>query len=232
MQGTKLFRDRYAKFLRKQLHQPHTMQHYLDDWFRKYKTTASEGSRPERGRLDPCHQHPLFTSETKQAVENCKEKAEYLSDPLPLHEMYDSIPPNPNSSHGLTEFLSKRGESKLEAFHDRTTHFGNSGMQATLSDSLNLCGTARHNLTIRHKHRLIAGSSPQQDDAAKAEQRKKIPAAWEKIPRIGTIQSLLGLIYWQVELVQQRSHFHMLKRYKNTQGKDSFLSILRSANLE
>ena len=70
--------------------------------------------------------------------------------------MYDKILPNPNSKHGLTEYLSKRGESKLESFHDRQANFANSGMRNSLADNLNLMGTARCNLAICHKRGLIA----------------------------------------------------------------------------
>jgi len=91
----------------------------LDDWFCKCKVTSFDPTNePARGRLDPLRMMPLFTAETKIALEACEQKAMCLSDPLPLEEMYDELLPNPNSTHQLTEFLSKRGESKLEAFHD------------------------------------------------------------------------------------------------------------------
>jgi len=178
LKGTKQFRDRYGKYLRKRLRSPETMRQALDDWFCKYKVTASPGSRPACGRLDPFHQVPLFTHETKDAIENCKEKAHFLSDPLPLEKMCDIITPSPNSKHGLPECLSRRGESKLEAFHDRFAHFANSGMRNSLADCLNLSGTARYNLAIRHKRSLMLSTV-----AAGAQvDRKNIPAAWEKIP--------------------------------------------------
>ena len=86
--------------------------------------------------------------------------------------MYHVIKPNLNSSHGLNEYLSRRGESTLESFHLALAHFGNMGMRDSLADNLNLTGTARHNITIRYKLRL----------AEREEQRRsKIPAAWEGI---------------------------------------------------
>lgn len=172
MKQTKQFRERYNQFLRKQMHPTSTMLLNLDDWFAKYKVVATEGSRPAGGRLDPVHLCPLFTPETKEAVGNCKEKAQFLSDPLPIGEMYDCIQPNPNSRHSLVEFLSKRGESKLESFHDRASHFANSGMRQTLADNLNLMGTARHNLQIRHKRAIINKET---------HERSVIPGAWEKV---------------------------------------------------
>jgi len=172
LKKTKCFRDRCGKHLRKKLHQPNTMVQRLDDWFVKYKVTSS-GGRPAGGRLDPSRGVSLFTSETKTAVENCKDKAMHLSDPLPVDDMHFPIKPNPNSRHQLTEHLSKRGESKLEAFHDRLANFANSGMRDALADNLHLAGTARHNLSIRHKRLFFTRIT--------TEERKKLPAAWEKV---------------------------------------------------
>jgi len=96
--------------------------------------------------------------------------------------MYDEVPPHPNSKHQLTEFLSKRGESKLEAFHDRLAHFGNCGMRDTLADNLNLAGTARYNLAIRHKRSLLTPENTAAKNPIEwMENRKKTPAAWEKM---------------------------------------------------
>jgi len=173
LQCTKYFRVRYGKYMRKQLREPNTMVQRLDDWFCKYKVTSSDpDARPARGRLDPSHNVPLFTSETKSAVENCKEKAVHLADPMTIDQMYDNIPPSPNSKHQLIEHISKRGESKLESFHDRLAHFANSGMRDSLSDNLHLAGTARYNLSIRYKRRLMTLENTQ---------RSTLPAAWEKI---------------------------------------------------
>ena len=122
----------------------------------------------------------LFTADTKTAVLNCKEKAKHLSDPLPLEEMCYKMLPNPNSTHQLTEHLSKRGESKLEAFHDRFAHFANCGMRNSLADNLNLAGTARYNLSIRHKRGLVATENPNENPMSSLEYRKKIPAGWDK----------------------------------------------------
>ena len=180
LKETKQFRVRYGKYLRKQLRPTHTMMERLDEWFCRFKVTATDpDTRPAYGRLDPIHQCTLFTPATKEAVINCKEKACFLEDPLPLNEMYDEILPGPNSKHNLIEYLSKRGESKLESFHDRFAHFANSGMRDSLADNLNLCGTARYNLSIRHKRALIATAN--QQVAITEEERKRIPVGWEKV---------------------------------------------------
>jgi len=145
----------------------------LDDWFCKYKVTSSDPNRSAQGRVDPCHNVPLFTQDTKGAAENCKEKAIHFSDPMSLDDMYDVIPPNPNSTHQLTEYLSNWGESKLEAFHDRLANFANSGMRDSLSDNLHLAGTARYNLAIRHRRRLLTLQNP--------DMRRVIPGAWDRV---------------------------------------------------
>jgi len=124
------------------------------------------------GRLDPRTLLPLFKPETKEAVTNCKKNATYLSDPLPIEQMCYEIKASPNSKHGLSTYLSKRPESKLESFHDNLSHFGNCGMRDSLCDTLNLCGTARYNLQIRHKRRLA------EMDLA---QRSTMPAGWEDV---------------------------------------------------
>ena len=171
---SKLFRQRYGKYLRKVIRPPNIIGSMLDDWFDQYKCSASDDSRPARGRYDPLTGETLFTGDTKEAIERAKEKAEYLQDELPLHQMYDVIQPNVNSKHQLPEYLSRRGESCLESFHGMLAHFGNCGMRTTLADNLNLTGAARYNLVIRHKRRLIALTS---ENTA----REKITAACEGI---------------------------------------------------
>lgn len=174
---TKYFRQRYGKHLRKEMRPVESMRERLEAWFARFKCSASEGSREALGRLDPLSNEPLFTSETKVAILNCKDKAEYLQDPLPLDQMYHVIMPNPNSPHGLKEYLSRRGESNLESFHLNLAHFGNSGMRESLADNLNLTGTARHNLGIRYRLRL----SRMPQDEKMLQLRAKIPAAWESV---------------------------------------------------
>ena len=109
LRTTKVFRDRCGKHLRKRINEKETIVQALDDWFCKCKCSTSDPGKPARGRRDPVRNIPLFTQETKGAVENCKLKAEYLADPLPLQKMHDEIIANPNSKNKLTEFLSRRG---------------------------------------------------------------------------------------------------------------------------
>jgi len=174
LNGTPLFRQRYSKYLRKEIRSPDVMRVMLEAWFNKYKCSSSDDvNRPAGGRLDPITQQPLFTPETRDNWLNCKEKAEYLQDPLPLDEMYFVIPPSPNSAHNLNEYLSRRGESSLESFHCLLAHFANCGMRDSLADNLNLTGTARFNLGIRTKMRIASATT--------TEERKKLPGVWESV---------------------------------------------------
>ena len=222
LQGTKLFRDRYNKCLRKQLRAPETMVQMLDEWFCRYKITSSDPtSRPAGGRLDPVRNIALFTSETKEAVERCKEKAKHLTDPLPVQDMYDEIPPNPKATHPLSEYLSKRGESKLESFHDRLAHFANTGMRNSLADNLNLTGTARYNLQIRHKHSLMPGSP----SAISMELRKRMPSGYDKIPPYFN-HSELWYINNMAAAVGIKAPFPYAERLPNDTGERFFSEYL------
>jgi len=156
LKSTKTFKQRYDRYLRKEIRPANVMCGMMDDWFAQFKCTSSDNSRLAGGRKDPISGDTLFSSETKGAVDECKKKATHLQDPLPLDQMYDVIQPSPNASHQLKECLSRRGELCLESFHLMLPHFGNCGMRSTLTDNLNLTGTARHNLTIRHKRLLIS----------------------------------------------------------------------------
>ena len=174
LRASKVFRQRCDKHLRKVMRQPHVMCSMLDDWFHQFKCTASEDSRPARGRYDPFNGETLFSSETKEAIKNAKVNAAHLQDPLPLHQMCLVIQPSPNSQHQLPECISRRGESSLESFHLMLAHFGNCGMRTSLADNLNLTGTARHNLAIRQKIRLVTLTLQNPE-------RKKTPAAFESV---------------------------------------------------
>jgi len=174
LKGTRLFRVRYGKCLRKEIRSPEVIRHMLEKWFNACKCSCSDiHNRPAGGRVDPITQQPLFTPETKDNWMCCKDKAEHLQGPIPLEEMYHTTPPNPNSSHQLNECLSRRGESSLESFHGILAHFANCGMRNSLADNLNLTGTARFDLGTRNKLRLLSTTT--------REQRKKMPGSWETV---------------------------------------------------
>ena len=164
------FGRRYGKYIRKMIRSKEVIIAKLEEFKVTYKVTASPGKPSARGRRDPRTNQPLFTEDTHLAIENCKQKAVYLSDPLPLEDMYLTVAANKNSRHSLPEYIAVRGESKLESFHDNLANFANCGMRESLADNLNLQGTAHYNLTIRFKHRLLAMT---------LDERSLVPAGWE-----------------------------------------------------
>ena len=54
----------------------------LDRWFVKFKVTASEGKAPGQGPLNPANGQAPFTPETKGAIEEVKNKAQFIFDVL------------------------------------------------------------------------------------------------------------------------------------------------------
>jgi len=142
LRASKQFKQRHDRHLRKEIRPPLVMQQLLGDWFDRFKCSTSVVTHPARSRLDPLAGDTLFTSETKEAVLNCKEKACHLQDPLPLDQMYQEMPPGPNSSE-KRQIITGILPSML-------AHFGNCGMKTMSADNLNLTGTARHNLAMRH----------------------------------------------------------------------------------
>jgi hypothetical protein len=171
LQATKKFRQRYNKYLRKEIREAQTIATNLHQWHAKYKVKASEGATPAEGELDDHTGQTLFTTATRDAVINCQHNAVYLQDMLSQEAMYRELKPPPHSKHRLSEWLSNRAESKLEKYHASLANFGNSGMDRELCDCLNLCGTARYNLHIRHR---IALSETQMDE-------KWLPVAWQTV---------------------------------------------------
>jgi len=177
MRGTKAFRQRHDRCLQKEMRPPHMMCGMLDDWFDRFKCSASEGSRHARGRREPLAGAILFAGETKEAIRLAKANAKHLQDPLPLEQMCFVIQPNPNATHQLKECMSRRGESSLESFHSMLACFGNCGRRSSLIGNLNLTGTARHNLSMRHKLRLTSltqGSRKKNQQHLKVSQRSLI----------------------------------------------------------
>jgi len=73
---TKTFQQRCGKCLRKEMRPTNTLCAMLDDWFDRFKCTATTdpNTRPARGRKDPVSGDTLLTPETKPTVEECKKK--------------------------------------------------------------------------------------------------------------------------------------------------------------
>lgn len=174
MMDSPLFKRRYNKYLMKVFHPPETIALKLKAWHCKYKVTASNpDGAPAMGRLDPTSKKPLFTEETKDTLELQIKNALYIVNSLPLEKMYRKIEPPATSKHRLAEYVSLCAESKLEGFHNPLSNFGNTNMRRGLADNLNLEGTSRYNVTIRH--RLTESSIPSKEEA-------DIPGYWRNYP--------------------------------------------------
>ena len=149
------FKRKYAKHLRKVVRTGEVISQNLTRWHQRYKSTASDPSTsPAGGRPDPTTGKNLFTPDTKTVVQECQKTCFYLQDKVPLEQQYREIKPSRGSKHQLSRWVSLRGESKLENFHNPLAHFANTGMRAGIADVLNLLGTARHNVKQRHLLRL------------------------------------------------------------------------------
>lgn len=174
MMDTPLFKRQYNKYLMKVFHPPETIALKLKAWHCRYKVTSSnQNEAPAMGRIDPTSKKPLFTEETRDTLQLQMKNAAYIVDPLPLDMMYRKIEPPATSKHGLPEYISLRAESKLEGFHNPLSNFGNTNMRRGLADNLNLEGTSRYNVTIRH--RLTESSIP-------PDKKNDIPGYWRNYP--------------------------------------------------
>jgi hypothetical protein len=71
----------------------------------------SPGELRGKGRVDPYTEKILLTHDTKLAIEEGLKSFEY-GDVLSLNEMYTTLPPIPNTTHGLQEYVSHRVESR------------------------------------------------------------------------------------------------------------------------
>jgi len=120
----------------------------------------------KEGRVDSKRDIALFASEKKAALDNCKDTTMHLSDPLPIEGVHFVAKPNWNSRHQLREQLPKRGESKVEAFHDNLGDFSTIGMQHSLADDLHL---------IRHKRSFAT--------CITTKERKQLSSARDKVAR-------------------------------------------------
>jgi hypothetical protein len=83
---------------------------------------------------------PVFTQNTKRVPTEQLKKVHHASD-VPGMDMYQEILPGPRSTHGLSKWKCDRPKSPLEKLLELLAHFGNSGMNKGLSDSLTLGDT-------------------------------------------------------------------------------------------
>ena len=66
----------------------------------------------------------MFSRGTNEVTKEQLKKAQHVAD-VDDAASYQKAPPRPNSTHGLSSWLSIRPESFLEKFHEFLAHFGN-----------------------------------------------------------------------------------------------------------
>jgi hypothetical protein len=170
------WKRRYSKWMKKRIHPTSVIRQNLSEWWTEFKVNASEGQLQGKGRLDPTTGKKLFTPETKTAFDEQMIKCQFLGDVIPSSDLYTKIPSGPRSTHGLSEYISHRGESNLESFHSLLANYGNSNTNPALADVLHLEGTATHNVKIRHKLYLRDLSLQELKD-------RRIPSHLSQYPR-------------------------------------------------
>jgi hypothetical protein len=140
LQHSKRWKQRYGEFLRKCILPGEVQRLRLNSWVEDFKN-----EKDQRGK-------PVFTRNTEKVATEQLKKVHHTSDPD--MDMYQKIPPGPRSTHGLSKWKCDRPESPLEFFHGLLAHFGNSGMNKRLSDTLTLGGTAEFNCKMRWKAKI------------------------------------------------------------------------------
>ena len=136
---SKRWNQRFTSFLRKVINHKNIIQTRLKDWVTTYRDAADDQGRP------------VFTRKTVQVTEEQHKKVQLVSDVRDV-ESYARIDPGPGSRHNLPKWKSKRPESSLERVHGFLAHFGNTGMNKRLADTLTLGGAAEYNMKQRWKH--------------------------------------------------------------------------------
>ena len=157
---------RLSRYCRKEIYPSEIIENKLDDWFVRFKVSHSDGQDPGQGRLDPRSGKTLFRPETKSAVENQKKNCKYIQDVLPLDKVYRKSEAPKKAKHNLPTYKTDRGEGSLEGFHDVLPTYGNTNMRESLSDTLHLTGTCRHNKSIDERTRY---------EQMSPEERAKVP---------------------------------------------------------
>jgi hypothetical protein len=144
MKHSKVFLQRYGKFLPKRPKLHEVLSQGIDEWFIKFKDDFDNG-------LATC------SKAVRKDIENQKQHLSHIQD-IEGIDTYREVPPGPRSEHGhgLSSYISKRPESHLEASHGPLANYANTGMNAKLADVLTLRGLASRNVKIRHKLALLS----------------------------------------------------------------------------
>lgn len=141
LKESKNWKHRASRFLRKILHQSANISFNWAIWSRDYLQYVDT-----QGRALVKDKEGFKKAE----VEQLKKTVRYIQDPENM-EMYVSIPPGPNSTHGLTSYKSKRCESALENGHLKLAHYANNGSSEVMADLLSMRGIAEDNVEILHE---------------------------------------------------------------------------------
>ena len=155
------WKERYSQYIcRYPIADGETINDNLDRWRVNYKVEASPGAPPGRGR--EVNGRRLFTSATKDAVENCKKVSGHLQDFVPRDDMYIKMNRSSRSS-GLPIMRNGRPESNLEKSHLELAGYSNGGMRDSLADGITKRGICRSNKRIRTALR-VGSLSPKEID--------------------------------------------------------------------
>ena len=141
LRHSKRWKQRYSEFLRKLILPGATHRYRLNLWMEEFKDSKDISGKP------------VFTRNTEKVTTEQLKKVHHASD-VPGMDMYQKIPPGPRSTHGLPKWKCDRPESPLEKFHELLAHFGNSGMNRKLADTLTLGGTTEYNVKMRWKAKI------------------------------------------------------------------------------
>ena len=132
LEQTSRWSRRYAKYLKKIIHPGTFIQQMLSNFVSKWKNVQDSKMRK------------VFTEDTANAINKQVKNLNYVCDPKGI-TLYREIKASPNSTHGLSQWLSLRMESQLEKSHHLLAHYGNSGMETTLADAIILRGITESN---------------------------------------------------------------------------------------
>ncbi len=128
LRHSKRWKQRYSQFIRKLVLPGATQRHHLNFWIEEFKNEKDQSGKP------------VFPQNTKKVAAKQLKKVHHASD-VPGMDMYQEILPGPRLTHGLSKWKCNRPRSPLETFHELLAHFGNSGMNKILGDTLTLGGT-------------------------------------------------------------------------------------------
>lgn len=186
----------------------------LKNWWVRYKVDNSPGEPPGRGQVDPDSGKKIFTPDQKTTINESFVNAEFLSDVLPMEEMYRTVESSSRCKHSLMCNYSNRGESRLESFHEVEAHMANTGMRASLADILSLRGTARFNVRIRERIRI---------DSLPRDIKERVPSWLRGIPAFYD-HSLLEVLNQQAAAVGASRPFPFVRPTPKENNGELFLS--------